>query len=43
VNNTAGTWFAIIGGGLLIYFLAQALSKSGSMISSTINSGVPGQ
>jgi hypothetical protein len=39
VKNNAGTWFALIGGGLLIYFLAQSLSNAGGMVQSAINTG----
>jgi len=39
VKNNAGTWFAIIGGGLLIYFLAQSLSNASGMVQGAINTG----
>lgn len=43
MKGTAGTWFAIIGGGLLIYLLAQAMSNSGSMVSNVVTVGLPPQ
>jgi hypothetical protein len=43
VKGNAGTWFAIIAGGALIYFLVQSLSKASGAVQSVINAGQVGQ
>ena len=40
VRNT-GTLFALLGGAIAIYFLAQAFSQMGRGIQSAMNAGVP--
>ena len=39
MKNNAGTWFAIIGGGLLVFFLARSLSNASGAVQSAINTG----
>ena len=43
VKGNAGTWFALIGGGLLIYFFAQSLSNATGAVQSAINTGQVGK
>jgi hypothetical protein len=40
MNGNAGTIFALIGGGLLIYFLAQSLKSSAGVVQGVVNTGV---